>query len=152
MIKKNSFICCVLTFIFLLSSCIGYDDKDYYKKMIKQNNIENLSYDNLEYFYHYASGFEDKIGLNYYYFSFDDYAEDFIKQFENCKNSFSDVKSTDFENELIDKIEMHINDKYYEIPLEYRVDFTKTYLYSDFPMIYYIDTNELIIFEFIYIR
>lgn len=152
MIKKKSIFCCVLTFIFILSSCTIYEEKDYYKLLIKDNNIDNLLYEDLEYFYHYASGFEDKVGLNYYFFSFANYAEDFISQFENSENSFSNVKSIDFENELMNKIEMHINDKYYEIPLEYRVDFTKTYIYSEFPMIYYIDTNELIIFEFICIR
>lgn len=152
MIKKKSILCFALTFIIFLSSCIGYEKKDYYSMLIKENNIENLFYSDLEYFYHYVSGFEDKVGLNYYFFSFDNYAEDFITQFENCENSFSNVKSIDFEIELMNKIERHIYDKYYEIPLEYRVDFTKVYLYSDFPMIYYIDTNELIIFDFIYIR
>ena len=152
MMKKKGFLCFVFAFILFLSSCIGYEKKDYYKMLIKENNIENLFYDDLEYFYHYASGFEDKVGLNYYFFSFDNYAEDFIIQFENCENSFSNVKSINFEIELMNKIERYINNKYNEIPLEYRVDFTKAYIYSDFPMIYYIDTNELIIFDFIYIR
>ena len=83
MMKKKGFLCFVFAFILFLSSCIGYEKKDYYKMLIKENNIENLFYDDLEYFYHYASGFEDKVGLNYYFFSFDNYAEDFIIQFEN---------------------------------------------------------------------
>lgn len=153
MIKKKSIFCCILIFIILfLSSCLRYDEKDYYKALIKDNNIENLLYEDLVYFFHYEAGFEDKVGMNYYFFSFDSYEEDFIIQFENSINSFSNEKSIDFENELMNKIKMHINDKYYEIPLEYRVDFTKAYIYSDFPMMYYIDTNELIIFEFINIR
>lgn len=150
--KKIKIFVSILVFLFLLSSCIGYDKKDYYKKLIKENNIENLSYDNLEYFYHYASGFEDKIGLNYYYFSFDSYANDFIRQFELSDNSFSSEKSDDFENKLMTDIEKHINDKYDEIADKYKIDFTKSYMYSNFPMIYYKETNELIIIEFIYIR
>lgn len=141
-----------LFFICLLSSCIGYNKRDYFEDMIDKNEFKYLSYTDLKYFYHYTSGFEDQVGLNYYYFSFEHYADEFIAQFKNDKNSFYSTKSDEFETKLVNDIYSHINTKYYEIPSEYRIDFTQKYKYSYFPMIYYTDTNILIIIEFIYKR
>ena len=78
----------LLIYLFLISSCMVKDKKAYLNDLIRKNNIENLSYDNLDYFYHYVSGFEDKVGLNYYHFSFEKYQNDFIEQFESNKYRF----------------------------------------------------------------
>lgn len=149
---KKIIICIEMFCILLLSSCIGYDEKDYYNMMIRENKIEHLSYNNLKYFYHYTSGFEDRAGLNYYYIEFKEYPFDFISQFDKSLNSFYETKSEEFETKLLNDINEHIGNKYNEIPIEYRVDYTKNYSYSNFPMIYYIDTKVLIIVEYINVR
>lgn len=132
-------------------SCIGYKDKDYFNALVEDNNIQYLKYNNLDYFYHYTSGFEDTIGINYYHFSFDEYASDFINQFSSGDNRFYIEKSTDFEEKLMENIKKHINNKYSQIKDKYKIDFEKSYIYSNFPMIYYKETNELIIIEFIWV-
>ena len=149
MIKKMGITFSLLIYLFLISSCIVKDKKAYFNDLIRKNNIENLSYDNLDYFYHYVSGFEDKVGLNYYHFSFEKYQNDFIEQFESNKYRFYDEEFENFELELMDKINLYIGNKYDEIDENYKIDFSRSYIYSYFPMIYFKETNELIIIEYI---
>ena len=149
MIKKMGIFFSLLIYLFLISSCMVKDKKAYFNDLIKNNNIENLSYDNLDYFYHYVSGFEDKVGLNYYYFSFDKYQNDFIEQFKSNKYRFYDEEFENFELELMNKIHLYIGNKYDEIEENYKIDFSRVYIYSYFPMIYFKETNELIIIEYI---
>ena len=149
MIKKFFIFLSLLINLCLITSCVAKDKKTYFNDLIRNNGIKNLSYDNLDYFYHYTSGFEDKVGLNYYHFSFDEYQNDFINQFDLSNNRFNNEKDTEFESELMDKIDFYIGNKYEEIENKYKIDFLKTYIYSDFPMIYFEENNELIIIVFI---
>ena len=59
MIKKMTFYS-IIIFVLFLSSCVGYKREDYFGMLVKNNNIDNLSYSDLKYFFHYTSGFEDR--------------------------------------------------------------------------------------------
>lgn len=148
--KIISFI--ILSFIVLFLSSCSLKERWNFRNFLHEYNIKHISYKNIEYSYSHVTGFEDRIGIRYYFLSFDEYSLEFIDQFENSDYKFIEGKNILYEQNLMDKIESFINDSYYEIEEEYAIDFDKEYMYSEFPMIFYEDTNDLIIIEFVDIR
>lgn len=150
-IQMYVFITLISFFIILFTSSCSLKQKYQFKNLIDDYNIKHLEYKNLKYFYSHVVGFEDHYGLKYFFFEFDEYPEDFILQFED-DYKFNDYKDLEFEDDLMDEIETSINSNYDEIDEKYKINFVKEYMFSNFPMIYFKQTNQLVIINFVNIR
>lgn len=146
--KKIIYPCFFVLILLSLSSC-SFANKLRFKELLGRYHIKNISCTDLKYSYIGSKGaLQDHRSVAYYYVSFDEYPTKFINQFESRIYKFNDGRNEDFEEELMKKIDCYIGEKYNEIEANYRIDFSKDYMYSTLPMIFYKDTFDLIIIDY----
>lgn len=132
----------IISYSELLVSCSNmFSKKSRFEETIEENNITFLTKDNLiKTYYKVDTWFGEETGICYYFCKVDEDIRD--------KGIFFDEPNEVFEHDISYLVE-HYEEMYEKIPTEHRLDFSKKYYYSSTPMIYYPETNELILIKFV---